>query len=151
MPKAGEPATSPGFLQQVGKLGEGVTPSPKGMTSSRVETGRAIIAGIIHDAEYLEKVKIRVREGLAPQLEVYFWKYLHGDPPKDMSAQDEERAKYEKIRAELHEYMQNHKEEARVLSAVVTRAPRLLPPPRLFTEIADAAKEPKEEPPDGAA
>lgn len=120
-------------------------PGTAGGTSSRVRMGQALALHFLNDREYRQNVMLRLRAGEAPQLEVFLWRQAFGDPPKDDGARQDAEKRFEAIRRELRELMKEP-ERARLIAARVTRAPALLPMPRLSpttqTVVAEEAEEP---------
>lgn len=130
---------SAAFVENIGK---GRDPSvfngPDGrLTSKKSEFGKALASSLLNDPEYQQTLQERLRTGTAGPIEVYLWRKAFGDPEKDDSLRAAEEERFKKIREELRMYMENHHEKARVLDAVVTGAPRLLPLPRLPRQIDD--------------
>ena len=123
---------SPEFLARVGKTAPTVTRAKNGrLTTSRSEFGKEIATALVNDPQYRKGVLERLRAGVAGPLEVHLWRLAFGDPQKDDSERAAEIAKFDKIRDELRDYMSKNRDQARVLDAVVTRAPRLLPLPTM--------------------
>lgn len=121
------------FLAQQGRLGPGVRNGRGGrFTSSRSEKGRKFAQKVLFgkpsakDPEYLTNLRSRINSGFASAQEIHLLRLLFGDPPKADAGRDNDQERFSQIRANILRFLQESPEEARVLNAKVTRAPRML-------------------------
>lgn len=105
----------------------------KGIVSagSKRSTARDVALRLVEDQKYQKNLLRRLRDGIAGPIEIWLWRYAFGDPAKSDEESKLQHERYEKMRAEVLEFLKSAPERARVLEAAVTKAPRLLPLPAL--------------------
>ena len=136
---------SPEFRANVGIAHPGQMRGHRGPNGSKAEVGRLLAMELLQDPTYRRELKKRLIAGVAGPVEVYLWRKAFGDPDKDDSERAAEAAKFEQIRTELRQFMLENKDRARTLNAIVTRAPRLLPLPRLAPQPEPVVVEPQKD------
>ena len=117
---------STAFLAQMGKAPRGVTRAKDGkLTSSRSEKGRSFAEAFVNDPKYRAALRERLLAGVAGPVEVQLLRMAFGDPPKSDIEKDHDQERFRTMRGDVLRFLQEQPDEARVLNAVVTRAPRL--------------------------
>lgn len=98
-------------------------------TTSRAELGRARALEILEDPDYRRVLKARMIAGEGGAIEVWIHRIGYGDPPKAKEDGGEDEARFIRMRDKLRAFMRESPEEARVMAAMLARAPRALPEP----------------------
>jgi len=124
-----ERGTNPDFIAQQAK------PKARGedgkLTSSRSEAGRKVALRLLEDPEYVASLRLRLIAGVAGAMEVHLHRMAYGEPPKADLEKDRDQERFLAQRDAVLTFLREAPEQARALSAVVTRAPRVLAlPPR---------------------
>jgi hypothetical protein len=99
-------------------------------TASKRSTARDLARTLVEDEDYQKKLLKRLKDGIAGPIEIWLWRYAYGDPAKSDEEAARQTERYEKMRAEVLEFLKAAPERAAVLEAAVIRAPKALPLPR---------------------
>lgn len=97
----------------------------------RAQMGREHALSILNDPTYRENLLKRMVAGEGGAIEVWIWRIGYGEPQKDDTDNEMERARFEAIRAGVKEFLKTHPQQAHVIDAAVMGATRVLPRPML--------------------
>lgn len=99
---------------------------------------RSIAQRLLSGKKYQENLQKRLEEGVAGPIEIWLYRYAYGDPEKNTAERERERERFEKMRAQVLDFLKRAPERAHIMDANVQRAPRLLAlPSRPEPEIVD--------------
>lgn len=122
--KAGDASHLP--ARKRGKAGRFDTP--------RAQMGREHALDILTDPLYRENLKKRMVMGEGGAIEVWLWRIGYGEPQKDETENELQRAKFEAMRAAVRDYLQAHPDQANIIDAQVQGARRVMPRPILVAK-----------------
>lgn len=103
----------------------------------RAQMGRTHALDILCDPKYRRNLKKRMIAGEGGAIEVWMWRIGYGDPQKDETENELQKAKFDAMRAALHKYLTEHPEQANILDSHLQGAPRVLPRPMLLPPKTD--------------
>lgn len=99
--------------------------------ASRRAPARDVALALVEDPKYLKNLMKRLRDGTAGPMEIWVWRYAYGDPAKSDEENKRQVERYERMRAEVLEFLKKAPERAAQLEAAVTKSPKFLPLPEL--------------------
>jgi hypothetical protein len=99
-------------------------------TDQGTKSGRSLAKILALDSRYQKNLLKRMRQGIAGPVEIWVWRYAFGEPEKNVEEAKRQTEAYEKMRADVRNFLETAPERSKILEAAVTRAPRLLPLPR---------------------
>lgn len=131
---------SKAFLEKVGDtshLPEVPRDAAGRFDTPRAQAGRTHALDILNDPVYRENLKKRMQMGEGGAIEVWIWRIGYGDPQKDETESELQRAKFESMRQAVRDYLASHPEQANVIDAQVQGAKRVMPRPLLLPKNDD--------------
>lgn len=128
--------SNPEFLAKIGATeqlpGKLVPRQANGrFDTPRAQMGREHALDILNDPKYRENLKKRMVMGEGGAIEVWIWRIGYGEPQKDDTDNEMEKARFEAIRIGVKEFLRSHPQQANVIDAAVMGATRVLPRPML--------------------
>ena len=102
-------------LEQARAEGKHLTGTEHGSPAITKEV-REIARGLIEGEKYVTNLRTRLEDGTAGAMEIWLWRWAHGDPRRATEAgADETDRKFKTIRANVLTMLRDHPDEAEAL------------------------------------